>query len=283
MIRIILKESKYGISDRDYGFKNVRFLRMIEGLSELVNESANREEISSFSLDSGPQLNREEIAKQFWLDIIEQIKPLKTEHIVKELGFGAPGGAFLLTNGNVLKVGVDSDGENVNFKNDHIPPAIAKDHFAGKGTATELHVHDFGQIKMPWHGKFSGAYFDEQWSWREIPRYTTFSDWLKRRGLSIYGGEVRAIGIKMNRYLTKYSRQTARPVEFEALYRLFMNSREKNYYLLELMKESEARKLLKAMYDITVRRFNLSSAETLDLKADNLGVDQHGNFVFFDF
>lgn len=283
MIRIILKESKYGISDRDYGLKHVRFLKMIHGLRDLVNQAAllTVEKIPAEMKSKNDKIK--EIANQLWLEIIEQIEPLKKEHIVKELGFGALGGAFLLTNGNVLKIGVDGDGTNLNFKNDHIPPDIAKDHFKGKGTATELHVHDFGQIKMPWHGKFSGTYFDEPWSWREVPKYTTFWDWLRRQDLSIYGSEVRTIGIEMTRYITKYSRQTERPIEFEALYKWFMSSRGKAFYLLELMKENDAKKLLKAMYDITIRRFNLSSSEYLDLKADNLGVDQHGNFVFFDF
>lgn len=276
MIRIILKESKYGLTDRDYGFRHIRFLKMIKGLNDLVLAAT----LEFSALKGFGQENKEAFEKlrnSLWLDIIKQVEPLKTENITKVMGFGSLGGAYLLTNGNVLKIGVDVNGYNLNFKNDHIPDELVKDHFSGQGTSSELHVHGTGRIKMPWHGKISGYYFDDPWSWREVPRYTTFHDWLKEKGLEYHAYDVSGIAYEINAIFRKTGRQTS----FGPFVKWFMENRKNNYGLLKDIDDEDAIKLLKAIYDISSRRVNVGVG--LDLKADNLGVDQHGNFVFFDF
>lgn len=283
MIRIILKESKYGISNRDYGFKNVRFLRMIYRLKESVMALAHEE----FATKNLTDLSDEEYEKftaqlkqnenSIWLNVIQQIKPLQTEHIVKEIGFGRLGGAFRLTNGNILKVGMDSDGDDPELKwliNSHIPQQLRKRHFRGWGTASELHVYDSGDIDFGDGGL---------WSWREVPSYTTFFDWLDQKNIQIDTQEVAYLGQEINDILAEYSRRVEGFIGFPSLYKFIMKTRKDDYSLLKYLDEDESRKLLKAMYDITVHREDIEGNDTLDLKAENLGVDQHGNFVFFDF
>lgn len=284
MIRIILRESKYGISDRDYGLKHVRFLKKIYRLASAViniakEELAPEEDWTNITDEEwnrlAPQL--EKYQNSLWLNIIQQIKPLRTEHIAKVVGFGRLGGAFLLTNGNILKVGLDSDGDGPELDwliNSHIPQQLKSRHFGGHhGTANELHVYDSGDIDIGDGGL---------WSWREVPRYTTFLDWLDQKNLS-GADEIAYLGQEVNDILSSYSRQLDRTPGFLPLYKLIMKTKINDYSLLTQLEEDESRKLIKAMYDIILHRKNLKDNDVLDLKAENLGVDQRGNFVFFDF
>lgn len=261
MIRIILKESASKVNDWEYGAKHIRFLKRIRELAKAVSNAAGDPDSMFW-----PKAEMEQ-----WLDIIESIRPLKNEHIVKVVGFGARGGAFLLTNGNILKVGLEPSGA----ESLEIPKKLTGAQFSGKGSAGELHVYDSGTFYVP------GSRYD--WAWREVPVYTTFGDWARKNIPNFDESlvwNISSIGFQIRKIMNDAKDSLKRTPEFNAVYRLFIKNYSWQFPLIGKLSEENTYKLIKAFYDINIKRDSFSS---LDLHDENLGVDQHGNFVFFDF
>lgn len=265
MIRIILKESAAKVSDWEYGAKHIRFLERIRELNKAILKATPSPPDSMFFA--------QEKAEQ-WLNVIESIRPLKTEHIIRAIGFGARGGAFLLTNGNILKVGLEKD----NPSGDEalwIPRAFTSAQFKGKGSAAELHVYDSGQFYIP-----NSEY---RWAWREVPIYTPFPVWAKNNIKEITNHDIWSVARMTDYFLDMMNDEQARlgrVPEFTKLRKRFAEYYSQYFPVIKKLGNENTDKLLKAIYSVSARR---QDANPLDLHDENLGVDQHGNFVFFDF
>lgn len=261
MIRIILKESKVPSN------RNIRFLSSIEGLRKEVEKSVRYGDVG----------NDEEL----WLAIIGEIQPLKDSQIVREIGRGAMGAAFELSNGNILKVG-----KEVTASAATLPGKLSKDQFAGKGSASELHSYASGMIR-------SVHVSAGRWTWREVPKYIPFVDWVRMHLKATSGpdnslylerlyDEVADLPYIVDVVLERFRSHFKREPSFNAILKYILEkSTDDVLLILKMLGEKDTEKLIKASYNLIVKKAR--TFEQLDLHPGNLGVDQHGNFVYFDF
>lgn len=263
MIRIVLKESKASSN------RNIRFLSSINGLRKEVEKSVRYGDVGS--------------DEELWLAIINEIQPLKDSQIVSEIGAGMMGAAYELTNGNILKVG-----KEVTATAAAMPGQLSKDQFAGKGSASELHSYASGMIR-------SLHVSAGRWTWREVPKYIPFDDWAVARLTPTAGdsvdnsweierlsAQVGGLPYVIDDIIERFRLNFKREPTFAAVLGSIMKSYKNDVRLtLKMLGDKDTEKLIKASYNLIVKKARTS--EQLDLHTGNLGVDQHGNFVYFDF
>jgi hypothetical protein len=157
---------------------------------------------------------------------------------------------------------------------------LTKAQFGGKGSSGELHIYD--------SGVFSIQDSDYNWTWREVPRYIPFMEWATNNLRGATWAELWSVGpmgYDVANILAKYSKQTKRIPNFDIVFKYFMKTNGYSFSLLNKLGPESSYKLIKAIYDVNVKRSSVEDdwIGSLDLHSENLGVDQHGNFVFFDF
>jgi hypothetical protein len=235
------------------------------------------------------------------LNLIREIRPLHDSTAIEVVGQGAMGIAIALSNGNILKIG-----EELRDSTARTFSKLGKDNFAGQGSTSNLHVYDEGEIKSLKMG--SGP----NWTWREVPKYKTFKDhyyndltpqpkgWRKTNAAHsddfeepinrhsdksdnyyrlLEGMKTRLR--KLGQLMTQYHNMYGKFPTLDAVTKYYYNTYKTKTEIFKSLPEETAKKVVKAFYELAIR--SETSPEELDVHTDNLGIDQHGNFVFFDF
>ena len=246
MIRIILKENTSNTLD-----KNVEFLlRSKFGLYK--------------KLDNSIKSN------------LSEIEMLSHSLIVKELGSGFFGTAFLLNNGLVLKIYVKSPQDD--------PDLLAKLAFKGKGSKSLPFYHDFGVFKKTRNDDYEAMV---GLGYYVMPRLTTAKDHIEHilRKVDIEQEEddlayvLRAFGIFVNNSgLEPFDTLFSYMIE---KYGSNSDKFSKTFKIAKTLKwlgPEELKKACKAVYDL-----KMAHPEAYDFHAGNIGIDQHGNWIMFDY
>lgn len=210
--------------------------------------------------------------EEFARRLVSEIPTLAESKLVGNIGRGAEGVAFELSNGNVLKLGKDIRGSLETAKNS------ISDNFSKQGSAALPHIYNRGEIKM---GSYPSLF------WREMSKYTTFNEWLYfiRPGNKLKKEvfeQVDYTSAFTQVLMRNYKEKTGVLPSLKTLINFsYKYNVENNAILSELGKEFYER-LIKAVYELG-KRHDFSNLNSLDTHAGNLGVDQHGNLVFYDF
>ena len=245
MIRIILKENISNTLD-----KNVEFLLRSE-FGQI------------WGLDKDVKIN------------LAEIEMLFHSLIVKQLGAGAYGTAFLLSNGLVLKI---------YKKNGEEPELFSRLASAGRGKANIPFYHDFGDFVK------SGPLFGMKYY--IMPRLKTAESFiqeiLKKKDVYQESDDLAYVMIHFSVLMNRvaYSKAT-RQASFDSIFN-FMIKRcsdasklSKTYKITKTLKwlgPTELRKVCKAVFDM-----KQANPKAYDFHSGNLGVDQHGNWIMFDY
>lgn len=278
MIRIILKES------RSNQLNGLEFLRQIDELNKAVRRTV------------GTGSRQDEL--NLWKKIIDEIRPLKDSRIIDLIGKGWMGAAFELSNGNILKIGQEASSSSKG-----LPKKLSTAQKIGAGSAQHLHLYDFGEIQhiLP-HQEEGWSEPSAPWTWREVPKYIPFEEWVATRlfanrneyerkgrynrlGFEKFMNPLDRLLSELDELVSKYRDKVGTIPQFSVILKYLRRApvsyNENNLELvLKLLGEKDTVKLLRSAYDLLIKK---EGSAWLDLKADNLGVDQHGNFVFFDF
>lgn len=209
--------------------------------------------------------------EMFIRQLISKIPTLSETKLVKNIGKGAEGIAYELSNGNVFKIGKDTRG-TLDTAN-----KSAADNFSKQGSSALPHVYNSGEIEIG----------SSSLSWKEMTKYTTFIEWFQfvrpnsKKTKKVFDQIYFACGL-IQVLMMNYANKTGKLPSLKTLIEYTSKyTGEVDAILSELGKDFYER-LVKAVYELG-RRHDYSKENIVDAKADNLGIDQHGNFVFFDF
>ena len=210
--------------------------------------------------------------EQILYKIVGAIPVLSDSKILSRIGAGVDGVAFELSNGNVLKIG--KEGASVSSALE----TSKEDNFTGRGSSSLLHVYGRGKIEI---GTVLPLF------WREVPRYTTFTEWLRQVLPNRPPQEIKKLlhaieftAVLFYILMKNYTEKVGQMPSLKNIIKISYKHNEKGDLVLAKLGKEFYERLAKAVYELGKRA---GFSERLDLNIGNFGLDQHGNIVFFDF
>lgn len=201
------------------------------------------------------------------------VEPFKDSIITKKLGEGLFGVAFLLSNGNVLKFGEHDQTEKADQQ---IIVKMRDRIFSGKARRNTLYPISYGNFPVR---DMKNIYWREVPFYKEPPQNLFFKDCEQVAQYFIDLYYKKDFSVDKERAISVFIKDFFSEVGFKKTTVMV------DQFWLEKMKRMQSyidvptlREFLKAVVDA-----KKSSHQTVDFHAGNLGIDNSGRMVFFDF